>query len=346
MAKVQKPSVSPEMIGQRPKKKSPVEDFAGALAVQSGKTIGNSQPARTASAEGQNQKAAIVGAAHGLGRRSPNHVLSSSLEGSSPAKPAEVLAVRSAAQGTPAGSLPKSSKAEQPAAAAAPQKLALADKLSSANPSVPQAPSSPDTVAAPKADAKPAARTTEHGADRTPRLDRFETKLSELKNDAAQELPRVTAGAAAAPTVQLGAAPVAARVVQASPLTPLQQVAQLIVSRAPESPGQTKAEITLYPEHLGTVQVSLTVDASGALSAVVAASQQALAVLDSSLADLRSSLQDAGFTLTDLDLRSNDQQHQESHSGSRSVLTLASSEAEQNSTTALIDGGQIVDVTL
>lgn len=368
MAKVQKPSVSPEMIGQRPKKKSPVEDFAGTLAVQAGKTLGSNQPARTASAEGQNQRAAIVGAAHGLGRRSPHHSLSPSLEGPLSGKPAEVLAVRSANNGIPTGALPTSStspavsgrpvasdsQVRKPASGATgliqrsdrPVAELGSDKPVAERPEL-QTPGQ-QPVRETRAERDPLTLSGSRAERRRPQESGPEFRLEKptpLSPPVSPDLLSATNTNNSSPLA--AAAP--ARLTNATPLTPLQQVAQLIISRSPESTGQVKAEMTLYPEHLGTIQVQLSVDASGVLSAAISASSDAIAALSPSLSDLRSALQDSGLNLANLDLQSNDSGRQsdrdENISGSRSVLTLAPEE-QVTSTAALIDGGEIVDVIL
>lgn len=352
MAKVQKPSVSPEVIGQRPRKKSPVEDFAGTLAVQAGKTLGSNQPARTASAEGQNQRAAIVGAAHGLGRRSPHHSLSPSLEGPLSGKPAEVLAVRSAINGTPTGVLPTSSAPKSGSVKPGPAEAHRGAPGAGGSIQLSDQPSSQTTQ-------QPNSRAPRPGRDSFaltgPRAERgrqqdsgpeFKVgKLTHTTPSVSPDLLGVAQGNHPAPVAS--AAP--ARLVSATPLTPLQQVAQLIISRSPDSAGQVKAEMTLYPENLGTVQVNLSVDASGVLSASISASPDAVAALSPALSDLRSALQDSGLNLSNLDLQSNDSGRQSDKdqpvSGVRSVLTLAPEE-QVTSTAALIDGGEIVDVIL
>lgn len=331
MAKVQKPSVSPDLIGLRPKKKSPVEDFAGTLAVQAGKTLGSNQPARTAFAEGQNQKAAIVGAAHGLGRHSATGTSSSKLEGPSQAKPAEVLAVRSAKGNPPAGGLPESSTKNP------------LDKVSGdTTPALPASRPIP-SFGKPALAGEPPLGAKEHNRP-DPRSER---RPSAGEMPAARLDAPVSVAAAPRPAFGLSSAH---QLSGATPLTPLHQVASLIISRAPESSGQVKAEITLFPESLGTVQVHLTVDPSGMLSAAISASPEAVVALAPSLSDLRSALQDSGLQLSDLDLQSDTSkggpgQHGSS-AGSRSVVTLAGPEAAAASTAALIDGGQIMDVSL
>ena len=279
MAKVIKPSVSPVQIGQRPKKKSPLEDFAGTLNVQAGKTFGNA-PARTASAEGQKNQAALPLAAKGHGRFSPSSVLSSHQEGPSPAKSGD-LAVRP--EKTRGRALPTPSSTE-----------AL------------------KTAELPVKELKPAAPKASQTASPSEPL------------------------AAFAPQRQVA-------ITKATPATPSAQLAQLMLSRAPEPGGTVKAELTLYPEHLGVVQVQLSVDPSGALSAVVFASAQAIDQLG--VADLRSALQGAGLNLQDLDLRRQNKRQFE-QGAKRSAVTLSEPQTALIQPQAHIQGGSYLDMNL
>jgi flagellar hook-length control protein FliK len=132
-------------------------------------------------------------------------------------------------------------------------------------------------------------------------------------------------------------------IAKATPATPSAQLAQLMLSRAPEPGGTVKAELTLYPEHLGVVQVQLSVDPSGALSAVVFASAQAIDQLG--VADLRSALQGAGLNLQDLDLRRQNKRQFE-QGAKRSAVTLSEPQTGLIQPQAHIQGGSYLDMNL
>lgn len=93
--------------------------------------------------------------------------------------------------------------------------------------------------------------------------------------------------------------------VTATPVAPQPAVMQasLLIERAVADRRPT-AELTLSPESLGNIQVQLTVDASGSLSATVTAQVDATAqLLNSAVNDLRASLEAAGLDVAQLDVR-------------------------------------------
>jgi len=93
----------------------------------------------------------------------------------------------------------------------------------------------------------------------------------------------------------------------ASAPAPTHQVAGLIVHAAKD--GLSKAEMVLHPEGLGTVQVSLSLDASGVMQATVVADPAALQALHQDLDNLVQALQNAGIQMGDLQLQARDQQN-------------------------------------
>lgn len=333
MAKVIKPSVSPEQIGQRPKKKSPVDDFAGALAVQAGKTLGTT-PARTAPAEGQiNNKTANLAAVSGHGRRTPS---SSSHAVPSPGPVATETAVRIAPARGEVVSTPQKPR------------ISGFEPRPQLSPAVEK-----DLLAA-------ISREPHSRLHRSPDGLTRETQLRAEPQSRA-EVPRGNRASGSIPLPQFGpntlvpqmAAPSVPgpQLVRAQPSTPLSQIAQLVVARAPEA-GSVKAELTLYPEHLGSVQVQLSVDPSGSLSAVVSASQAAIMQLGGSIADLQAALEASGLDISSLDLKSHpegstQQDSREFAEGAdRTTVQLADVAAEPVQTAALIDGGAYLDMAL
>ena len=137
--------------------------------------------------------------------------------------------------------------------------------------------------------------------------------------------------------------------------SPVGQVAGLIINAAAN--GSPQAELILYPENLGSVQVQLQVDPTGAIQATVVADQAAAQVLAADLDQLRQSLEAAGLQIADLQMQTRDASQsggefsgQSQSGGTRSDIQISNSPEAQPLTTqslhALIQGGAQLDLQI
>ena len=134
------------------------------------------------------------------------------------------------------------------------------------------------------------------------------------------------AGAAPAPTApatsaapQTEAAPAASAPAPVRGATTLQHLARTVdvALQMGQARGITRARLHLHPAELGAIELHLRQTASGMTARVVAESPEAVAVLQQASNDLRRSLEQAGITLTGLDIgaRADQQAEQRTFAG-------------------------------
>jgi len=145
------------------------------------------------------------------------------------------------------------------------------------------------------------------------------------------------------------------QIVPAQAAGPTIQVAGLIIRATND--GAPRAELILHPESLGTVQVTLQVDPTGALQAIVVADQAASQALSAEIDQLRQSLEAAGLQIADLQMQtrdssqSGDQSFSNSSSGgTRADIQITNDGSGEPITTqplhALIQGGASLDLQI
>jgi len=136
---------------------------------------------------------------------------------------------------------------------------------------------------------------------------------------------------------------------------PTGQVAGMIIRAA--NGGSPQAELILYPESLGTVQVQLQVDPTGALQATVVADQAAIQALGADIDQLRQALEAAGLQIGDLQMQTRDASQSggqdfsnSSNGGTQASIQITNDGTGEPLTTqplnALIQGGATLDLQI
>lgn len=169
----------------------------------------------------------------------------------------------------------------------------------------------------------------------------------------AEALVSVSPAVVPAP-VQAQAPQMNIQIVPTQPTGPAAQVAGMIIRAAQD--GSAQAELILHPESLGTVQVQLQVDPSGALQALVVADQAATQALVHEIDSLRQTLEAAGLQISDLQMQTRDASQQgnqgasKQDTGTSATLRISNDPAGQPVSTqplhALIQGGAQLDLQI